>query len=319
MNILRKINETKKEIRKSRTENDRLKKEHERLKYEEERLRKQLRETLFLILDNKFPGIPFDIIERLRKMPTSKETMTKIVYVLTHAYDADASFATDAPLWYAIVAETYLCEELIDPVIGLSTTTDNDWDFLSEQGLYLLGKLAQKYPDLVMKKVTATIDKMIAIRSELPYLFLFDAFYFADPNKYKSWFLKTLKNPDLYWLDSYASNMSDLQIKEAAPIMKEILDKKDVDTFTKRNLEEAIEQIATRRNKYPEISKPYCEKRGEWKEHYKDFEDRFMEPEEDDYADEDYETQEPLKSQKIGRNDPCPCGSGKKYKKCCGK
>jgi len=20
---------------------------------------------------------------------------------------------------------------------------------------------------------------------------------------------------------------------------------------------------------------------------------------------------------KIGRNDPCPCGSGKKYKKCC--
>ena len=23
--------------------------------------------------------------------------------------------------------------------------------------------------------------------------------------------------------------------------------------------------------------------------------------------------------QKIGRNDPCPCGSGKKYKNCCGK
>lgn len=21
----------------------------------------------------------------------------------------------------------------------------------------------------------------------------------------------------------------------------------------------------------------------------------------------------------VGRNDPCPCGSGKKYKKCCGK
>ena len=25
------------------------------------------------------------------------------------------------------------------------------------------------------------------------------------------------------------------------------------------------------------------------------------------------------KGQKIGRNDPCPCGSGLKYKKCCGK
>jgi len=25
-----------------------------------------------------------------------------------------------------------------------------------------------------------------------------------------------------------------------------------------------------------------------------------------------------IKGEKIGRNDPCPCGSGKKYKKCCG-
>jgi preprotein translocase subunit SecA len=25
------------------------------------------------------------------------------------------------------------------------------------------------------------------------------------------------------------------------------------------------------------------------------------------------------KTPKVGRNDPCPCGSGKKYKKCCGK
>jgi preprotein translocase subunit SecA len=22
---------------------------------------------------------------------------------------------------------------------------------------------------------------------------------------------------------------------------------------------------------------------------------------------------------KVGRNDPCPCGSGKKYKQCCGR
>ena len=26
----------------------------------------------------------------------------------------------------------------------------------------------------------------------------------------------------------------------------------------------------------------------------------------------------PITHEKIGRNDPCPCGSGKKYKKCCG-
>jgi SWIM/SEC-C metal-binding protein len=26
----------------------------------------------------------------------------------------------------------------------------------------------------------------------------------------------------------------------------------------------------------------------------------------------------PVLSEKVGRNDSCPCGSGKKYKKCCG-
>ncbi|MCQ2509949.1 MAG: SEC-C domain-containing protein [Lachnospiraceae bacterium] len=26
-----------------------------------------------------------------------------------------------------------------------------------------------------------------------------------------------------------------------------------------------------------------------------------------------------VKAKKVGRNDPCPCGSGKKYKHCCGK
>ena len=28
---------------------------------------------------------------------------------------------------------------------------------------------------------------------------------------------------------------------------------------------------------------------------------------------------QPKRVQKVGRNDPCPCGSGKKYKQCCGK
>ncbi|MFN4131978.1 MAG: preprotein translocase subunit SecA [Caldimicrobium sp.] len=31
------------------------------------------------------------------------------------------------------------------------------------------------------------------------------------------------------------------------------------------------------------------------------------------------EKAQPKRVQKVGRNDPCPCGSGKKYKKCCGK
>jgi preprotein translocase subunit SecA len=36
-------------------------------------------------------------------------------------------------------------------------------------------------------------------------------------------------------------------------------------------------------------------------------------------AREEKPKQQPIRRQKIGRNDPCPCGSGKKYKKCCGR
>ena len=32
----------------------------------------------------------------------------------------------------------------------------------------------------------------------------------------------------------------------------------------------------------------------------------------------DMQVQQRRVGEKIGRNDPCPCGSGKKYKKCCG-
>lgn len=37
-------------------------------------------------------------------------------------------------------------------------------------------------------------------------------------------------------------------------------------------------------------------------------------------GDETQEKQQPIRAEvKIGRNDPCPCGSGKKYKQCHGK
>jgi Protein of unknown function (DUF1186)/SEC-C motif len=59
--------------------------------------------------------------------------------------------------------------------------------------------------------------------------------------------------------------------------------------------------------------------------------ERWASPEDEDGFEEDEESFDPLfenrefqepyrRSQpKIGRNEPCPCGSGKKYKKCCGK
>lgn len=53
---------------------------------------------------------------------------------------------------------------------------------------------------------------------------------------------------------------------------------------------------------------------------------RDVDPDEGDPDDEDFNLRPPLANantprrvQKVGRNEPCPCGSGKKYKKCCGR
>jgi uncharacterized protein len=46
---------------------------------------------------------------------------------------------------------------------------------------------------------------------------------------------------------------------------------------------------------------------------------RYFREQREAYADVSFERQSLRRSTpKIGRNDPCPCGSGRKYKKCCG-
>jgi len=46
---------------------------------------------------------------------------------------------------------------------------------------------------------------------------------------------------------------------------------------------------------------------------------KIMKEETGDYIEDDGKPAIPLRvTSRVGRNDPCPCGSGKKYKKCCG-
>jgi len=55
------------------------------------------------------------------------------------------------------------------------------------------------------------------------------------------------------------------------------------------------------------------------KEHYEIFKQKVAGEKVDMENDEDDELTLAKSNIKIGRNGPCPCGSGKKYKKCCGK
>lgn len=54
------------------------------------------------------------------------------------------------------------------------------------------------------------------------------------------------------------------------------------------------------------------------KRHYAMFRKKVDEENPGTEYDRELNNLEPVNSEKIGRNEPCPCGSGKKYKKCCG-
>lgn len=234
----------------------------------------------FHILDTQRQGIPFDAIKFLKKKPKQPKIEQKILFALTHVYDDtyyddETDFYYLTPLWYAIVAETHLSKNLINLVISLFTTTEEDWDFLDEQGQYLIGKLAESYPDAVMEQVIRVIDLRIDEKSEFPYLYLFDVFYFIDKEKYKDWLLKTLENEHLLWIASFATTIADLEIKEAIPVLKRILER-GVDDFSKADVEEALKELEMGVHFYPEQSKPYCQERGDWEQYYLPLENRLL-------------------------------------------
>ncbi len=52
-----------------------------------------------------------------------------------------------------------------------------------------------------------------------------------------------------------------------------------------------------------------------------EYEDDFFDEDENYYEEDKTRDRKPkfMDLNKVGRNEPCPCGSGKKYKNCCGK
>ncbi len=228
----------------------------------------------FEAIDNHREGIPFEAIAFLYNHPQDEEIERKIIFALTHAYDEETYYDEEqdeqlsTPLWYAIVAENHLSKSLIDPVIRLFTTTEEDWDYLNEQGGYLVGALGEKFPDLMPEKVLQAIEEQVAKESNDPYLYLYEAFYFMDAEKYKDRLLRLLADERVYWLSGLLYIFVDNQIKEAIPIMKQIQQRDDLDFITKNELNVLLEELETGKTEHPEPYLPYVKQRDFWKEHY---------------------------------------------------
>ena len=56
---------------------------------------------------------------------------------------------------------------------------------------------------------------------------------------------------------------------------------------------------------------PYCERCGDW------WDKRYGSTDPVPPSGHKIQPEQKIKAPKIGRNDRCPCGSGKKYKRCC--
>lgn len=298
-------------------------------------------QTAVDVLDTSIKGIPFPAIEYLHN-DNSAEARTAVLKALRNVSKNEYIAEESTSLWYACAAEGHICEELIDPIIGFYWPENihrSDW--LLSQGQYLIGKLAQEYPDQTVSKVLDVMEKEARDPRNRAVYFLFDAFHFCNIAPYKERLLALIKQPDISYYTSLANTLAYLDIKEALPVLNERVSGLKADNPEKGTwayseiveVEEAIEQLETGVNLYPDVDEPLCLSRGTtWREEFADAEEYFYEDDlaadsiDDsmgaDYLDfppaYDWSPQQPIiKENKTGRNDPCPCGSGKKYKKCC--
>jgi preprotein translocase subunit SecA len=127
----------------------------------------------------------------------------------------------------------------------------------------------------------------------------------------------------------------DCGLAEFRPIIKELFDKDYVSTDINGDFED-VEELLTNpplekdKKEVQDIFELYEEITSTWASYTEDDDDDFDLAFDKDFGDEENfdrafeeafaeyeEIQQPAVSVKIGRNEPCPCGSGKKYKKCC--
>ena len=105
-------------------------------------------------------------------------------------------------------------------------------------------------------------------------------------------------------------------------IYKKILEEKpDKNSLKEKNPLEEIEEDSEVNLDYEEelLYKNMVDAKADWLYHLPQWDALIPEERRKELYKEQKLSKTVVKGQKIGRNDPCPCGSGKKYKKCCGR
>lgn len=131
---------------------------------------------------------------------------------------------------------------------------------------------------------------------------------------FEFWLKREPDNEDA--LNGYSCCLASIgKEKEALALLEKEIGRKACNLDNEMLFERAA-YLAGKLNQ-PDKEKKYQKQRDDFMKEL----ERMMEDEEDDVFDEFFEvpSQPIVKEKKIYPNEPCPCGSGKKYKKCCGK
>jgi Predicted metal-binding protein related to the C-terminal domain of SecA len=285
----------------------------------------------FEILESPQPFIPYEAIRYLYYQTPAEDIRKKVFYWIENAYNyevvpKESDLVIEAPIWFGIVAENYIEEALIDPVIDLYCKVNDDWDLLNEQGVVLIQKLCENLGDIAIEKFLNKILQQISVKSELPYLYLFESFQYLDPDKYPNQILSLLETRS-YWMTALLGMLPNIQFsqKKHSDLLEKIYEKLSLIQLEYETMEshDHIDasilseikncQKALASSDYPNNRK-ITFRRGEWEAHYRKFERQRM----NFYNSEDSTMPTPISiPKKVSRNAPCPCGSGKKYKHCC--
>lgn len=178
----------------------------------------------------------------------------------------------------------YLIKFLID-------NKDTDYWECSEEAMFCLTEIGKPSIELLIKEIKKQFENkeyyiyligaLTEIKDERVYSFMVEILldYMENYEKYEEWF----------WIDAFVHDFPVQENKDVLPLLKELVAK---EYLTKYEIIEIKDTILLLED--PE----------EYKRQMEEFLKKFK-------------LEEDKEKKKIGRNEPCPCGSGKKYKKCC--
>lgn len=120
---------------------------------------------------------------------------------------------------------------------------------------------------------------------------------------------------------SLVMDLTNLNAKELLPLIRVVYEKDMVDEFVAGEYEDTIEHINRKKESY--VMKRHDDFHARWKYisdtwfGYQPKENRPLPPPIPISKSIETVNSKPKLDKKVGRNDPCVCGSGKKFKKCC--